>query len=43
MKKDLRFFRPNYVFLLTLAKHKSIHSSTALTVAELMENHRKGE
>jgi hypothetical protein len=42
MKKLVRFFTPNYVFFLTLAKHKSIHSSTALIVAVLMGKSSQG-
>ena len=36
------FFHPHVVFFLTLAYHESIHSSTAINVAELDANHRKG-
>jgi len=33
----LPFFYPYFVFLLTLVREESIHSSTAITIAALMQ------
>ena len=36
-EKMLSFFYPYFVFLLTLVREESIHSSTAITIAALMQ------